>query len=248
VTPGNGLAPHKAAHDGIDVHGLVKDFGPVRALDHVDLAVEPGEIVALLGENGAGKSTLMRILSTIVLPDAGRVSVGGRDVVAEARAVRARIGLVLADERSVYWRLDGRANLEFHASLYGLGRKEAARRATELLDVVGLTEAGSLRVRTYSTGMRARLVIARALLGSPSVLLFDEPTRSLDPIASASVRDLVRDLCSTRGLATLYATHDLYEAAEIGSRSVIIRRGRIVSSVPGGLGAAGLERLLLDAR
>jgi ABC-type multidrug transport system ATPase subunit len=248
MTQGNGRASDCPGHGGIEVRGLVKDFGPVRALDQVDVTVEPGEIVTLLGENGAGKSTLMRILSTIMLPDEGRARVGGFDVVAAPREVRGRVGLVLADERSVFWRLDGRANLEFHASLYGLSRREARQRAGELLDVVGLSDAGDRRVRNYSTGMRARLIIARSLIGSPSVLLFDEPTRSLDPIASLAVRTLVRELCATRGLATLYATHDLHEAAEIGTRSLIISRGRIVSSAPAGVGAAGLEERLMAAR
>jgi ABC-type multidrug transport system ATPase subunit len=244
----NGLGTAGGPSGGIDAQGLVKDFGTVRALDHVDVTVEPGEIVTLLGENGAGKSTLMRVLATIILPDAGRALVGGIDVAAEPHAVRARVGLVLADERSLYWRIDGRANLEFFAALHGFSRPEARRRAAELLDVVGLSDAGARRVGTYSTGMRARLVIARALIGSPRVLLFDEPTRSLDPIASASVRALVTELCSAGGLATLYATHDLHEAAEIGSRSLIISRGRIVTSAPAGVGAAGLEQLLLASR
>ena len=230
------------------VSDVVKTFGDVEALAGVSFHVDEGEIVTLLGENGAGKSTLMRILSTIVVPDSGTATVGGADVVNDARQVRGRVGLALADERSLYWRLSGSQNLQYFGSLYGLRRKAAAEKADALIDRVGLGEVAERAVGTYSTGMRARLIIARALVGSPEVLLFDEPTRSLDPIASVAIRDLVQELCGEQGLAALYATHDLHEAAEIGSRSLIISRGRIVASAASGVAPASLEKMLLEAR
>jgi ABC-2 type transport system ATP-binding protein len=238
----------EARERGIWVDGVVKRFRTVTALDHISLHVAPGEVVTLLGENGAGKSTLMRILATTIIPDAGRASVGGHDVVKGERRVRESIGLVLADERSLYWRLDAQRNLEFFAALYGFGRRRARQRAAELRELVGLAHAGRRMVATYSTGMRARLLIARSLIHEPDVLLFDEPTRSLDPVASAQVRELVVDLARERDIAALYATHDLHEAADIGSRAVVISQGRVVATAPTGVDAAHLESLFEGPR
>ena len=180
----------------IHARGLTKRFGPVTALDGVDLDVGGGEVVALLGANGAGKSTLLRILSTTVLPDEGVAWVAGNDVVAEPLAARRALGVALGDERSWYWRLSGRQNLEFFAVLYGIRRKEARRRVQELLGEVGLNHAADRRFDGYSAGMRARLSLARALVASPPVILLDELTRSLDPVAVSDFRTQVRRLAS----------------------------------------------------
>jgi len=232
---------------GIVVRDIVKNFGSIRALDGVSLDVEPGQVVTLLGQNGAGKSTLMRILATIVTADEGTASVAGNDVMKSSRAARAAVGLALADERSLYWRLSGRRNLEYFAALHGMARRAAKAESERLLGIVDLLDSADRMVAGYSTGMRARLVIARSLLGNPKVLLFDEPTRSLDPIASRGVRALVSELTRVDDLAILYATHDLHEAAEIGSRSLIIDRGAIVATASAGIEAAALERLLVEA-
>jgi ABC-2 type transport system ATP-binding protein len=230
----------------VAVRGVVKRFRSVTALDGVDLTVGPGEIVALLGPNGAGKSTLMRILATVLVPDTGSARVAGYDVVTEATEARRRVGLALGDERSWYWRLSGRRNLEFFAALYGFGRAEAARRTESLLATVGLSHAADRRFDGYSTGMKMRLSLARALLPDPVVLLLDEPTRSLDPVAAADFRREVCALVDQRGIAVVYATHDLHEAAGIASRTVVLARGRIAASAERGADASSLEHLLLE--
>ncbi|MGI9029400.1 MAG: ABC transporter ATP-binding protein [Ilumatobacteraceae bacterium] len=155
---------------------------PVEALRDVELHVERGEVVGLVGPNGAGKTTLLRIIATLLDPTTGYVRIDGSDTVVNPSAVRSRIGLVLADDRALYWRLDGRQNLEFFARMAGLPRPEAVQRSAELLERVGLAHRDKL-VFGYSSGMRARLSIARALLGRPPMLVLDEATRALDPLA-----------------------------------------------------------------
>jgi ABC-2 type transport system ATP-binding protein len=209
---------------------LTKHFGAVKALDGVDLEVRPSEIVSVLGQNGAGKSTLLRVLGTTVLPDAGRATVAGHDVVKEARAARRATGVVLGDERSWYWRLSGRANLEFFAALHGLGRKAASARAVELLALLGLEEVADRRFDRYSSGMKARLSVARALLARPPVLLLDEPSRTLDPVAAADLRRIMLDLTHTEDRAVLWVTHDLHEAAEVADRVIVVAHGRVAAA------------------
>jgi ABC-2 type transport system ATP-binding protein len=234
--------------EGIRVRGLVKRFGPVVALAGVDLDVHRGEIVALLGPNGAGKSTLLRILGTTVLPDAGSAEVLGVDVVADPLSARRRIGLMAGDERSLYWRLTGRQNLCFFAALQGMRRRQAAERAAQLLLAAGLEEAGDRRVLGYSSGMRARLLLARALLSDPPILLLDEPTRNLDPLAATGFRELATRLAGEPGTGILFATHDLHEAVAIATRVVIISRGQVVLDEPAGrMDAARLESAFLEA-
>ncbi len=227
--------------------GVCKSFGATVALRGVDVTVRRGEVVALLGPNGAGKSTLMRILATAVIADSGVVRVGGADVVAEPRSARASLGIVLADDRCFYWRLSGRANLEFFASLHGMRRKQASPVVADVLDAVGLAEAGDRRVDRYSTGMRARLGLARALLGSPRVLLLDEPTRSVDPIGSIELRELVASTARQRGVGVLLATHDLHEAAAVADRTLVLVGGEVARVLDSGYDAASLEAVLVAA-
>jgi ABC-2 type transport system ATP-binding protein len=233
-----------AAISAIDVH---KRFGPVEALRGIDVSVMRGEVVALLGPNGAGKSTFMRILATAVLPDRGEVRVGGFDVVDEPRKARASLGIALSDERSFFWRLSGAANLQFFASLHGMRRREAADAATEALADVGLAYAAEQRVDRYSTGMRARLGIARALLGHPRALLLDEFTRSVDTLGTIEVRELITKMAKDRRVAILLATHDLHEAAAMADRTIILVAGRVARTLERGHDAARLESLLLEA-
>jgi ABC-2 type transport system ATP-binding protein len=233
---------------GITIRGVSKQFGPVAALDNVDLEVVPGQVVALLGSNGAGKSTLVRIGATTVIPDAGLVEIAGWDAVAWPEKARAHTGVVLSEERSFFWRLSGRENLEFFAALHGLGRRDARTRTTEALTAVDLGDVGDRRVDRYSSGMRARLGLARSLLGRPSVLLLDEPSRSLDPVAALAIRRLVLDLTSTRRVAVLFVTHDLHEAAAVASRVVMLAHGRIAAVVEGETDAATLERTFIEAQ
>lgn len=230
----------------ISVRGVSKRFGSVQALSDVTLDVSPGEIAVLVGVNGAGKSTLLRILGTTVLPDTGVVSVAGADVMLDPREARRRTGVVLADERSWYWRLSGRANLEFFGRLCGLSRRAAADRAGELLELVQLTPVAGRRFDGYSSGMRARLSLARALLLDPPVLLLDEPSRSLDPNVSRELRDVVVARAHSGGHAVLWVTHDLHEAVAINDRVLLLDAGRLSAPRRRPRSAAALERLLVE--
>lgn len=230
---------------GIVVKGLEKRFGSVRALGGVDLEVHPGEIVALLGPNGAGKTTLLRILGTVLLPDSGQATVAGYDVVSDAREARRSIGLVLSDERSWYWRLSGQHNLEFFGALHGLRRRTARARALALLEAVDLLDAKDRPVSAYSSGMRSRLALARAQIADPPVLLLDEPSHALDPIAIRAMRQDLARLTTERQAAVLFVTHDLHEAAEISDRALVLRKGQVVARFSEALDPAMLEQAML---
>jgi ABC-2 type transport system ATP-binding protein len=209
---------------------LTEPFKPaerVHALRGVDLHVKTGEIFGLLGPNGAGKTTLLKILSCLVLPDAGRAELDGFDVRQEDK-VKVRLGLVHSDERSFYWRLTGRENLRFFARLYDVPGHRMDARIEELLRKVDLIDAAPRRFSDYSSGMKQRLAIARALLHDPPILLMDEPTRSLDPQASLSLRALIRDELKGRDRKTvLLATHNLREAEALCDRIAILVEGTV---------------------
>ncbi len=209
---------------------LTKPFaspGQVHALRGVDLHVKTGEIFGLLGPNGAGKTTLVKILCCLVLPDRGRALIGGEDVRHENK-VKPRLGLVHTDERSFYWRLSGRDNLRFFARLYDVPGRRIDSRIDALLAKVDLADAASRRFSDYSSGMKQRLAIARALLHDPPVLLMDEPTRSLDPAASLSLRALILDELKGRdGKTILLATHNLREAEALCDRIAILVHGTV---------------------
>ena len=201
----------------------------------------------MLGANGAGKSTLIRIFATTVLPDSGTASVMGHDVQTDAAAVRKNLGLMLGNERSWYWRISGRANLHFFAALYGMRRRTAAARATELLAEVGLEDAADRPVSGYSSGMRARLSLARALLREPPALLLDEPTQNLDPVAASEFRVTILRLAAERGSAVLLATHNLHEAAALAQRTVLLASGEVLCTKPSGTDAFELESTMVAA-
>jgi ABC-2 type transport system ATP-binding protein len=193
----------------------------------VDLTVGTGEIFSLLGPNGAGKTTLLKILCCLILPDAGRALVGGTETVHENR-VKARIGLVHSDERSFYWRLSARENLRFFARLYDVRGKRIESRVAELLAHVDLTAAADRPFSTYSSGMKQRCAIARALLHDPPILLMDEPTRSLDPAAARALRLFIEEQLRGRdGKTVLLATHDLHEAEALSDRVAILVDGTV---------------------
>ncbi len=210
---------------------------PVQALRDVSLRIEGGEIFGLLGPNGAGKTTLLRVLTTLVLPSEGRARVCGADVVREGRAVRRATGMAPGKERGFYWRLSGRENLEFFAGLLGLAPGAARRRAEAVLEIVDLLPYANELVERYSTGMRQRLGVARALLGDPKVLLLDEPTRSLDQDAAGRTHGLIRRLAKEAGVTVVLTTHHPAEAAAICHRAAILVEGsvrEVVSLSPGG--------------
>jgi ABC-2 type transport system ATP-binding protein len=193
----------------------------------IDLQVGEGEIFGLLGPNGAGKTTLLKILSCLILPDKGSAVVGGHDTRKEYQ-VKKKIGLVHSDERSFYWRLSARENLRFFARLYDVPGRRIEGRIDELLRRVDLLQAADRPFADYSSGMKQRVAIARALLHDPPILMMDEPTRSLDPVSSMSLRSFILDELSQRdGKTILIATHNLREAEAVSGRIAILVEGRV---------------------
>ncbi|MCG5448346.1 ATP-binding cassette domain-containing protein [Micromonospora hortensis] len=207
--------------------GLGKRYGPTRALDTFDLTVPPGTVHGLLGPNGAGKTTAVRILTTLLRFDTGRATVAGYDVARRPDEVRARIGLT-GQYAAVDEILSGRQNLELFGRLFRLGRREARRRAGELLERFGLDEAASRSAGEYSGGMRRRLDLAASLIRTPRVLFLDEPTTGLDPRSRNQVWDLVRGLVAD-GTTVLLTTQYLEEADQLADRISVIDAGRVVA-------------------
>ncbi len=216
----------------IQAEGLVKAYGgEVRALDELSLAVRPGTIHALLGPNGAGKTTLIRILTTLLAPDAGTARVAGVDVRTDPAGVRTRIGLA-GQAAAVDDYLTGRENVEMVGRLYGLRRGPARRRAREVLERIHLVDVADRQVKTYSGGMRRRLDLAASLVGGPWVLFLDEPTASLDPASRHDLWALIRDLVDT-GTTVLLTTQYLEEADQLADWIAVIDHGRLVSEGTG---------------
>lgn len=206
---------------------------PTHAVRGVDLVVRGGELVTLLGPNGAGKTTLLKILGALIRPTAGTARIHGIDVAAEPRAALERVGYILAEERSFYWRLSTKENLRFFAALQGLFGAAALRRVEELASLLGLTEHLDRDFMDLSSGQRQRVAIARGLLADPPVLLVDEATRSLDPGRAARIRRIIRELLvKQKGKAVLFATHDLEEAETLADRVVLMSEGKIACEGP----------------
>ena len=238
----SGNAQHAVVLDGISKSFPIRrTWGemlrhPTRAprapvLQNVSLAVAEGEFFGLLGPNGAGKTTLFKMLATLVLPDAGTATVGGYDVVRESSQVRSVLAPVIADERSLYWRLTAYQNLELFAKLQGMRGAAVGARVKEVLDVVGLRDTAEKIVAAFSSGMKQRLLIARALVAQPRVLLLDEPTRSLDPISARAFRTFLREEISGRqGCTVLLATHSADEVLELCNRVAVLDRGRLLAT------------------
>jgi ABC-2 type transport system ATP-binding protein len=201
---------------------------PVEALRDVSFEVETGEIFGLIGRNGAGKTTLTKIVATLVQPTTGSVSVRGHDSVERDESVRREIGLATAEERSFYWRLTSEQNLMFFARLHGLSDARAKQRIKDLFGKLELDEVARRRFGELSTGNKQRLAVARAMLSSPPVLLLDEPTRSLDPLAAARMREMIQSLAGQDPPVTIFLTsHNLAEVETLCARVAIISRGSI---------------------
>jgi ABC-2 type transport system ATP-binding protein len=207
----------------VEIEHLVKHYGEVRAVDGVSLSAREGEIVGLLGHNGAGKTTTIRMLTGRARPTSGTARVCGCDVVHERERMKPLMNLVF-EEQNLYERLSGRENLQLFAELYRLPRS----RVEELLDAVRLQEAAKRKVKTYSSGMKQRLLVARALLNRPRVLFLDEPTRGLDPTAAREVRDMVREQ-ARNGTTVFLTTHYMEEADELCDRVAFLSSGRVVA-------------------
>ena len=213
--------------DAIVAEGLVKRYGEVAALDGMELTVPEGTVFGLLGPNGAGKTTTVRILTTLLKPDAGRATVAGFDVVHDARRLRARIG-ASGQYAAVDDHLTGAENLEMVGRLYHLGVRRARQRARELLERFDLTGAADRPVRGYSGGMRRRLDLAGALVAAPPVLFLDEPTTGLDPRARAALWDVIAELVAD-GTTVLLTTQYMEEADRLADRVAVVDHGRVIA-------------------
>jgi ABC-2 type transport system ATP-binding protein len=229
-------APAVLAENVGKVYGGLRLFGrgsndrAQHALRDVSFALPEGETLGLLGPNGAGKTTLLKIIATLLYPTTGRVLIHGRDISKEPIAVRRDIGLVTSDERSFYWRLTGRQNLRFFAALYRIGTQLAEQRIAELLEVLDLTAAADRPFYGYSSGMKQKLAIARGLLNEPRIVLYDEPTRALDPLSTQQIRGWIRANRPRLPSQThLLATNLLQEAEQLCDRVIIISQGSAIA-------------------
>jgi|UniRef100_A0A7V3PTN0 ABC-2 type transport system ATP-binding protein len=201
----------------------------IRALDGATLTVPQGELFGLLGPNGAGKTTLVRCIATLLIPDQGTIRIFGNDVFQDSLFCRQRIGLLTSGERTLYWKLSARDNLKFFAALYGLTGKQRDRRIDYLLDLLGLREVANERLERYSSGMKQKVSLARAILHDPDILLLDEPTLGLDPQFGRFIRQFIKEeLNQKQGKTILLTTHYMDEADELCARIAFINRGRIV--------------------
>jgi ABC-2 type transport system ATP-binding protein len=207
----------------IEVQNLTRDYNGLRAVDGINFAVEPREIFGFLGPNGAGKTTTIKMLTGQLRPTSGEAQVMGCDVVTERQRLKPQIGVVF-EYQNIYERLSARDNLRFYARLYRI--KKA--RVEEVLAQVGLTDRARDKMKTYSNGMKQRLLIARALLHKPKVLFLDEPTRGLDPNVARDVRAIVTDLAE-QGMTVFLTTHYMEEADQLSDRVAIIDQGHIVA-------------------
>jgi len=231
------------APDAVVVQGISKTFRKplslrgrragerlVRALVDVSLACPEGRVTCLLGPNGAGKTTLLKILSGLILPDAGRAEILGIPLDRAGDSIKARIGFVTPNDRTFYWRLSGRQNLLFFAALYGLRGREKRGRVDEALSLVGLDDPDK-PYRHYSSGMRQKLLLARALVPRPDLFLLDEPTSHLDPGVRSSLHEFIsEEIIGRRGATVFLATHDLQEAEKLADRIVFLQEGRTLAS------------------
>lgn len=200
----------------------------IEAVKDISFDVNKGELFVMVGPNGAGKTTTMKILTTLLLPTSGRVSVLGLDVTRQSRDLKKRIGFVFGGERGLYWRLSGKDNLKYFATLYGIPKAIAQDRISSLLEVVGLKERQDSRVEQYSRGMKQRLHLARGLLNDPEVLFLDEPTLGLDPVAARDIRKMIRTIVDD-GKTVFMTTHYMFEADELADRVAVVQKGEIVA-------------------
>lgn len=212
----------------IEVRNLSKVFGKFKALDDISFDVKKGEIFGLLGPNGAGKSTTLRILSTLARPTNGTAKIGGFDIIKDDNKVRELIGIV-SEKMIIYDRLTAKENLWFFGCLFGIPKEKLNKRIEELLELVNLTQFKDKQVGTFSTGMRQRMNVIRALLNDPQVLFLDEPTLGLDPQSSVEIRDFVKKLNKEEGTTIIVTTHMMVDADILCDRIAIVDHGKIIA-------------------
>ena len=233
------MPPPETPGRPLSAAGLTRVYGPVRALDDVDLDLERGEFLTIFGPNGAGKSTLLKVLACLVRPTAGRLSIFGLDPRAASDTVKRRLGLI-AHAGLLYGGLSARANLLFYARLYDLA--DPARRADEMLEEVGLSDRAGDLARTLSRGMKQRLSIARALIHDPDLVLLDEPYTGLDQHSSRTLRGILETVRG-KGRTVVMVTHQLEEGLHASTRVAVMSRGRVAWESPaGGLTHESLAR------
>lgn len=230
----------------IECHGLTRAFGEgddrVLAVDDLDFEVASGETHCLLGPNGAGKTTLVRMLATILLPTGGTAAVGGLDVVADADAVRRIVRISLGGDRGFHFGLSTFENVRFWATMYGLGWREATRETERVLDLVGMGNQKRTKADDLSRGMKQRVHLARTLLGDAPLLVLDEPTTGMDPVAAHAFRQLINDL-QRSGRTILLTTHNMDEAEQLADRITMLNHGRtVVTDTPHRLRRSFAER------
>jgi ABC-2 type transport system ATP-binding protein len=200
----------------------------VEALKGISFSVKKGEMFGLLGPNGAGKTTMIKILTTMLIPNSGTVSILGMDPVSEHKRLRPHINFILGGERNLYWRLSAYDNLAYFADLYKVPRQDQKKRIWELLELVGLTDVANRKVETFSKGMKQRLQIARGLINNPKILFLDEPSIGLDPVSARQLRSILHEL-NKQGTTVLITTHYMYEADELCDRVAFINKGKCVA-------------------
>ncbi len=209
--------------------GKAQDGGSVFvAVDNVSCQIQQGEVFGLLGPNGAGKTTTIKMISTLLRPTSGQIRVAGTDVIRQPNQALRHLGTVLAGERSIYWKLTGRENLEYFAALYGIPAKLAKERINKLLTRFSLEKRADEKVEKYSTGMRQRICLAKAMLAEPQILILDEPTAGLDPQSARNLRDIILEI-KQEGRTVLLTTHYMEEADQLCDRIAIIDHGRIIA-------------------
>lgn len=208
--------------------GLIrKEKTTVHALKGISFDIKKGEIFGLLGENGAGKTTTIKILTTLLLPTSGKVRVLGMDPVTEEKKIRPLINFVFGGERSLYWRLSARENLQYFCDLYKIDYRLQKKKIDEVLEIVKLSDRADERVETYSKGMKQRLQIARGMINNPEIIFLDEPTIGLDPVGAMDLRTTIRNL-QAMGKTLLLTTHYMYEADDLCNRIGIMKKGEMV--------------------
>ncbi|CAN5798586.1 daunorubicin resistance protein DrrA family ABC transporter ATP-binding protein [soil metagenome] len=239
-----------AADVVVDLNGVTKEFDKVTAVDDLTCSVNRGDVLGLLGHNGAGKTTTLRLISGVLTPTCGTVTAFGMDPVDRGDEVRRRTGVMLA-RPPVDRRMTGRENLEFTARLYGVERRLARDRLEELVVSFHLDDRLDDLVEHYSDGMVQRLALARMLLPDPTLLLLDEPTAALDPMAAYGVRQLIADLAGAQERTIIISTHDLIEAAQVCDRVAVLQRGELVAlgspqELAGSVAARGLQLVVSE--